>query len=302
MAHPIESVEEYNSIIASNKAVFVDYYAQWCKPCGQIAPHIDAFQKKYPNIKIIKVDFDEFDSIVQDEKIEKLPTFKAFFEGEVIGTQIGVKLDQLEALIGQLTSRLPKPDDAYDSPIAAAEEVSNMAPVQQQPKQQQQSAETTKPNMPAAHPALAIQNDGTIAKGSASQKHITPAPQELAELKNSLEEYSIVIFSHESQQPSQSSTVSSPIKSSLSSNVVTQLMNDMKLLQGRFSDINPIQLQHVVLIEGDAKSDVLKYEFGLEKAKDAPIIKMFYKKIVFATIMNANAYEVEAKLPDFVRL
>lgn len=228
---------------------------------------------------------------MQEENIQKLPTFKAFFDGELIGTQFGVKLDLIEALLIDLNTRLaPKGAGATIDDAKAKKE----GLTQQQGPQPQQSK-----SVPAAHPALAVKNDDSILKGSSTRPELTALPQEVIDFKESLDSHAVVIFS---LAPS---TVPSTPSSRPQINSTQQLLNDMDLLRDRFSNNNvQVQIKHVVIANDDKDhlSNVMQFEYGLDKITAGPIIKMFYKQIVFATIYNGNAYDVEAKLPDLVQL
>ena len=38
--------------------VFVDFFAEWCPPCRHVAPLLEDYAEKYPNIIFLKVDVD----------------------------------------------------------------------------------------------------------------------------------------------------------------------------------------------------------------------------------------------------
>jgi thiol-disulfide isomerase/thioredoxin len=56
----VTTSEELDKILEDNKEsiVVLDIYATWCGPCQRLAPHLDAFVKKY-NIVLVKVDVDK---------------------------------------------------------------------------------------------------------------------------------------------------------------------------------------------------------------------------------------------------
>ena len=74
-----------NEVLQSNKLVLVDFWAEWCGPCKQIAPRLDEISEKYSeNLSVCKVDVD-------------LMIFK---KGEMIDSLMGaVSLEELEDLV-----------------------------------------------------------------------------------------------------------------------------------------------------------------------------------------------------------
>ena len=43
----VEEEEQFESIIASDKLVLVDYYADWCPPCIMFGPTFDKLSAEY---------------------------------------------------------------------------------------------------------------------------------------------------------------------------------------------------------------------------------------------------------------
>jgi hypothetical protein len=219
-------------------------------------------------------------TIIQDETVEKLPTFKAFFKGESIGHHVGIKLEQIQALLTQLNQRVSSTTENGTQSTAVV-----------------QDAKTT---APAAHPALSILANDTILKGSRALPHLTPTPQELIDFKASLSNYAIVVFYSAKDDVTTSSTPQ--MKSTLSNNTVIQLFNDLKLLQDRFSnDAHKIEIRRIKIDQNEPNTMILAKEYGCDD-NDLPVVKMMYKSTVWATVRNGNAFEVEAKLPEFVQL
>jgi len=48
-----------NDVLQSDKPVLVDYWAEWCGPCKQIAPNLDEVSKSYGDkLQIAKMNVD----------------------------------------------------------------------------------------------------------------------------------------------------------------------------------------------------------------------------------------------------
>ena len=43
----IEDEEQFNTMVASDKLVLVDYYADWCPPCRAFAPILDQLSTEF---------------------------------------------------------------------------------------------------------------------------------------------------------------------------------------------------------------------------------------------------------------
>ena len=55
----IKNKAEYDQVLADNKSVFVDFYADWCGPCKMVGPVLEEISKDYADIKFVKVNVDD---------------------------------------------------------------------------------------------------------------------------------------------------------------------------------------------------------------------------------------------------
>ena len=73
----IENQSQYGSIVTNSKEpLLVDFYADWCGPCKQLTPKLEELEKKYNNIKFLKVNVDNEDcsNICKLYEVNSLPT------------------------------------------------------------------------------------------------------------------------------------------------------------------------------------------------------------------------------------
>ncbi len=57
------------------KPVIIDFYADWCRPCKMIAPHLKAIQKEYgEKLQVYKVNTDQQAKLANLFKIRSIPT------------------------------------------------------------------------------------------------------------------------------------------------------------------------------------------------------------------------------------
>jgi thioredoxin 1 len=83
-----DSFEE--EVLSSELPVLVDFWAEWCGPCGAIAPLLDDISREYEaRLKVAKLDVDESPKTPQNYGVRGIPTLMIFKAGEVEGTKIG---------------------------------------------------------------------------------------------------------------------------------------------------------------------------------------------------------------------
>ncbi len=59
---------------AGDKPIIIDFYAEWCRPCKMIAPHLVELQKTYGNkIQVYKIDTDKNKKLASLFKIRSIP-------------------------------------------------------------------------------------------------------------------------------------------------------------------------------------------------------------------------------------
>ncbi|MEF9967597.1 MAG: thioredoxin [Longicatena sp.] len=85
----IETVAEFDELIASNKPVLVDFFAEWCGPCKMIAPVLEEFSKSYDTIEFVKVDVDSLGELAQRYSVMSIPALFVFKDGQVVKNVVG---------------------------------------------------------------------------------------------------------------------------------------------------------------------------------------------------------------------
>jgi len=99
----VHNSAQFDEIIAmaksENKIIIVDFTAVWCGPCQRVAPLYADFSEQYPKLIFLKVDIDECHDIAKTYKVEAVPTFKIFKEGNEAEIIEGADVNALKELI-----------------------------------------------------------------------------------------------------------------------------------------------------------------------------------------------------------
>eukprot|EP01038_Epipyxis_sp_PR26KG_P010840 gene10840-14551_t len=101
MVKEISSLAEFEQELKSPGLVVVDFFTTWCGPCKQIAPILEQFAAKYPEVKFIKVDIEKNADINEIKRISSIPTFH-FYVNSVLKDELkGANASAIEAKIVQ---------------------------------------------------------------------------------------------------------------------------------------------------------------------------------------------------------
>ena len=93
--------ENFDELIKDGTTL-VDFYAEWCGPCKMLAPLLEEISNEISDIKIVKVNTDNFEELSQKYGIMSIPTLILFENGKEINKNIGfISKDEIKKFINK---------------------------------------------------------------------------------------------------------------------------------------------------------------------------------------------------------
>lgn len=105
MALEVNDTNFEEIVVASDKPVMVDFWAEWCGPCRMIAPFVEEISTDFEGrALVVKCDVDSSPGVASKYGIRNIPTVLFFKGGEVADKQVGAVpkanfVSKLEALL-----------------------------------------------------------------------------------------------------------------------------------------------------------------------------------------------------------
>ena len=83
-----QSFEE--DVLKATGPVLVDFWAEWCGPCKQIAPSLERLSQEFgAQLTVAKINIDDNPNTPTQYGVRGIPTLMIFKDGQVSATKVG---------------------------------------------------------------------------------------------------------------------------------------------------------------------------------------------------------------------
>jgi thioredoxin 1 len=102
--HPVDATTDSfkSEVLESDKPVIVDFWAEWCGPCRNVAPILDEIASEYSEqLKVVKVNVDLEPQLAMDYQVTGIPLLGIFQDGKMVKQLVGAR--PKAAILSELT-------------------------------------------------------------------------------------------------------------------------------------------------------------------------------------------------------
>ena len=102
MAIDVTEATFEQEVLTSDKAVLVDFWAEWCGPCHAVAPVLERIvEERKDELKLVKVNIDNEQALSVKYGVMSIPTMILFKDGAPAAAAVGAQpKSALERMLG----------------------------------------------------------------------------------------------------------------------------------------------------------------------------------------------------------
>jgi thioredoxin len=71
--------QQFDNLLATDKLVLIDYYADWCAPCKKMKPYLDEISRDMADkVVVVRINADDSRALCKELKIDAIPVLQIY--------------------------------------------------------------------------------------------------------------------------------------------------------------------------------------------------------------------------------
>ncbi|MGC4893746.1 thioredoxin [Micromonospora sp. DT31] len=87
---PVTEATFAATVLAADRPVVVDFWAEWCPPCRVVSKHLAELAEEFGDVlRFVTLNIDENPATARAHRVMSAPTMLVFRDGQVVGSIVG---------------------------------------------------------------------------------------------------------------------------------------------------------------------------------------------------------------------